>query len=351
MPLVQKKPTISDIAIAAGVSKTTVSRYLNGKYSLMSKETCNRIKAVIEMSNYQPSDVARSLKSHRSQLIGVVLADIETPFSSAIIYGICSVLDQEGFIPLFVNCNNDPQNEKEYLTSLVARGVEGLVVNTTSYENPYLIELACRRLPIVLCDRYVKDYNFDIVTTNSSQPIDDMLTHLKDQGFTRPILFTQDIAVSSTRKRRHDAFLHGMRKTYGVDDPEQYVRHINISDKPATARMLQELVSTATVSNMPAAMGVNTITTVHLLSTMKDLGLQAPTDIGICGPDDWGWGQKLDWTSLLDPGITTFTIPSTQIGKDTARIILEKIKYPNREKEHIIYESELEIRPSTRLKG
>ena len=71
-----KNVTISDVARAAGVSKTTVSRYINGKYSLMSPETRERIAAVIEMSHYRPSSIAQSLKAKQSYQIGVVVADV-----------------------------------------------------------------------------------------------------------------------------------------------------------------------------------------------------------------------------------------------------------------------------------
>ena len=97
------KPTISDIAAAAGVSKTTVSRYINGQEQLMSEKTRNRLKTVIELLDYHPSDIARSLKNKKTNMIGVVVSDISSPFSSAVIIGIGEVLEQNNYTPLFVN--------------------------------------------------------------------------------------------------------------------------------------------------------------------------------------------------------------------------------------------------------
>lgn len=347
----KKKTTINDIAAAAGVSKTTVSRYLNGKFSLMGEDTRERIRAVIEMANYQPSEMARALKSHRTNMVGVLVADIETPFSSAMINGISQVLSQEGLIPLYIDCGNDPERERAYISDLMAQGIIGIIANTTTYENPALVEVSVHGMPVVLCDRYVKDHTFDIVTTKCSQPIDDILDHVKEQGYTSPILFTQDTAVSSTRKRRQGAFLFGMQKIYGEKDPESCVRVIDINEPEKTAELIEKLVNQNQGEKRMVAIGVNTITVVHLLSVMKKLGIHAPIDAGICGPDDWGWGHKMDWASLMEPGITAFTVNSTHMGRECARILVEKLKNPERDKETISYDSKLIIRQSTLLKG
>lgn len=74
--MTQKKVTITDIAKASGVSKTTISRYLNGRFDLMSPETRRRIESVIDVSGYQPSTIARSLKNKHSLLLGIVVTAI-----------------------------------------------------------------------------------------------------------------------------------------------------------------------------------------------------------------------------------------------------------------------------------
>ena len=82
---VRTNVTIADVALRAGCSKTTISRYLNGKFEFMSAESKERIAAVIEEMNYRPNNLARSLKSSRSRLIGVIMADISNPFSSILV--------------------------------------------------------------------------------------------------------------------------------------------------------------------------------------------------------------------------------------------------------------------------
>ena len=82
----KKRVTINDVAMAAGVSKTTVSRYINGHPELMSEKTRERIRTVIEMTNYHPSDIASNLKKRTTNLIGLLIADISSPFSLSLIH-------------------------------------------------------------------------------------------------------------------------------------------------------------------------------------------------------------------------------------------------------------------------
>ncbi len=344
----KKKPTISDIAKAAGVSKTTVSRYINGKYELMSADTRSRLHDIIEITNYKPSDIARSLKSQRSRLIGVIISDISTPFSSALISGISSVFDSAGYVPLFVNCNNSVQKERAFIRDLVSRGVEGLLVNTCSYENPQLIEIECKGLPVVLCDRPVKNYNFNIVTSEVIEPILSLVSHLRQQGFAPPYLFTQQLSASSVRMLRHDAFIESIEKIYGIADPIEYIRNIRIDRQDTTKKYLQDIINQT--QGIPAVVGINTMTTIHLINELVQMGARIPQDIGVCGPDDWSWGQQLDWAGLILPGITTYVISSDEIGKQSAKLLLNTINNPHIEKTAVCLKPKLNIRQSTLLK-
>jgi LacI family kdg operon repressor len=127
--------TISDVAKASGVSKTTISRYLNGKYEYMSQDTRKRIQTIIEELKYRPSNVAKTLKSNKSGLIGVIIADIASQFSSILLKGIGDVCKANGYQVMISNVDNDPEKEREYIQSLMDNRVEGIIVNTTGYDD------------------------------------------------------------------------------------------------------------------------------------------------------------------------------------------------------------------------
>lgn len=116
---------IKDIAAEAGVSPATVSRYLNNRPGQMTEETRARIAAVIERTGYRPRAAARNLRSSRTNLIGVILADIASPFSSAMLEGLSASAATRGCSLMTAISGNDPAKEAESLTRLIDAGVDG----------------------------------------------------------------------------------------------------------------------------------------------------------------------------------------------------------------------------------
>ncbi|MEE0261996.1 MAG: LacI family DNA-binding transcriptional regulator, partial [Collinsella sp.] len=155
---------IKDIAAEAGVSPATVSRYLNNRPGQMTEETRARIAAVIERTGYRPRAAARNLRSSRTNLIGVILADIANPFSSAMLEGLSASAAARGCSLMTAISGNDSAKEAESLTRLIDAGVDGLVVNTCG-GNDEAIAAAAGRLPVVLLDRDVADGGVDLVTS------------------------------------------------------------------------------------------------------------------------------------------------------------------------------------------
>ena len=212
--MTQKKVTITDIAKASGVSKTTISRYLNGRFDLMSPETRRRIESVIDVSGYQPSTIARSLKNKHSLLLGIVVSDQSSPFSTAVLLGVGDALRNTEYVPVFVNCDDDPAKERYQISFLLSRGVDGLIVNTTSYENPFLVNLEARGVPVVLCDRYIKGHTFDIVTTDH----DLSLIHISEEA-EHAERYKQDEHI-----RRNDGGHDGLQKL--VHKAGRLIKHL-----------------------------------------------------------------------------------------------------------------------------
>ena len=341
-----RRPTISDIASAAGVSKTTVSRYINGRRELMSEKTRERIQAVIELSNYQPSDVARSLKMQRTNLIGVLVADMSSPFSSAVLGAVGEYLNERGYMPLIADANKSLKKEKELIDLFISKNVAGLIVNTTSFSNDYLIEVACQGLPVVLCDRYVDKYNFNIVTTESDHIICQLVQHLKDEGYTRPVMFSQKWENNSARSRRRTSFISAVKQIYGYDPSDDIF--VVDGNWGLTARaQLEHLLARLGPNEIPAVFGVNTVTTIKAYKAIKEKGLKIPYDIGLCGPEDWNWQSEMNWPLLVEPSITTIAIPAKEIGSQSARILTQLLENKDRPVEELLLPSELKIRQST----
>ena len=181
---------IKDIAAEAGVSPATVSRYLNNRPGQMTEETRARIAEVIERTGYRPRAAARNLRSSRTNLIGVILADIANPFSSAMLEGLSASAAARGCSLMTAISGNDPAKEAESLTRLIDAGVDGLVVNTCG-GNDEAIAAAAGRLPVVLLDRDVADGGVDLVTSNNRELVAGLVDELAAAGSERLCLLTE----------------------------------------------------------------------------------------------------------------------------------------------------------------
>ncbi len=348
----QKKPvTISDIAKATGVSKTTVSRYLNGKYGMMSPETRERIEAVIKMSNYRPNSVAQSLRSRRSMQIGVVVSDISVPYCASMVRAISHTLLDAGYISLFVDSKDNAQLEKHLIQSLLSRKVDGLIVNTCSYLNPSLIQIACDGVPVVLCDRYVENYRFPFVGTRHRDAVHQLMAHLKEEGFSKVALFTQEYVNISSRFIRRSAFLEGMQTHFPEEDSRSLIYKMELTDLQKTKQYILHLLSSCSDGEIPAIVAVNSMCCAHICKAIIDLGLQMPGDIGLCAPDDWGWDSQFSVSALAYSGVTSFDVQPARIGAIAAKTLLQIIADPTTEQQDILLPAEMTVRGSTQLRA
>lgn len=341
------KPTIGEVARLARVSKTTVSRYLNDRFEFMSIETRKRIQSVIEELDYRPNNLARSLKSNRSSLIGVLVADISSPFSSILVKGIGDKCKQSGFQMIIANTDNDPSKERDYIRALMDNRVEGLIVHTTGKNNEYLIDLGKQGMPIVLADRAMKELqsgppHFDTVTSNNFAMTYDTMKHLHEQGFRRVAFFTQEIGQIWTRLTRRLAFLKACTDLFDCDGKD-FVYVIDVSVRENIKTAISQFLDGG--SEPSAAFAVNGVTLLSVIQSISELELRIPSDVGLCGYDDWGWA------SIVPPGITVISQPSYGVGVEAAARLLMRIQSERQPKPKLIeLPSKLIVRGSTILK-
>lgn len=348
----KKNVTINDIAKMAGVSKTTVSRYLNGKFEYMSVDTKERIEDIIELVNYQPSNIARSLKSQKSHLIGVVVADIESPFSSAAIKSIGDAISDSDYNIIIANADNNFENEKKVIRSIQAQQVDGFIVNTSKMINPFLIELANSGVPIVLLDRFVKDYFFDISYIENYQSMETILSHLvRDMGYGCPAFFTQPHEETSPRYLRYKAFTE-ITKKMGIENSEELVFTVRNEKKGSVEEALHKLLEISKKrGKLPAIISGNGVTLMHIARAITNANLAMPYEIGLSGYDEWGWASSVGWAGLVNVGLTTLEANIRDLGMATVEMLLNRINHPHSEKRQVGHLSKLIIRKSTLLNG
>ena len=337
---VRTNVTIADVALRAGCSKTTISRYLNGKFEFMSAESKERIAAVIEEMNYRPNNLARSLKSSRSRLIGVIMADISNPFSSILVKGIGDACAAAGYHVMIANMDNDPVREKDYILSMLDQQVDGLILNTTCSNNEFLQEMADRRVPMVLVDRAIEPAIFDVVKTNDFQATLDLLQYVAEQGFGKVGFFSQPVGNIGPRLNRRKAYRQ-MCDGRLKQAPQEYA--VEISQPEAVKEQVRDFLQ-RNGEEKKFIFTANGVAMLSLLHAINELGLRIPEDVGIGGFDDWSWA------SLVGPGITTIAQPSYDVGAKSVERLLLRIQRGGKAKPKIFeLPNKLILRGSSQL--
>ena len=312
------KATINQVAEAAGVSTTTISRYLNEKYEYMSVKTRERIRKVIEELDYRPSNIARSLKAEKSGVVGCIIADITNPFTSYVVKGINDVCRKNGYQVLFSNTDNSPESEIECIKSFMDNRLDGLIINTTGYVDDYIVDLNKKGVHIVMADRCLKNRRLlDTITTENYYSTYDCMKFLKNQGYDKIVFFTQQIGNNSTRYIRNNAYMDAMDKLYSVDGKyDTYEIDIN---KTSICRGYLRKLKQENPDKEIAIFAVNGVTLLNVLHAIKEENMEIAREFGICGFDDW------EWASLIGPGITTITQDSYMTGVKSAQLLMKRI--------------------------
>lgn len=142
-----------------GVSKSTISNYLNGNHKSMSEKTRQKIELVIAETNYRPSITAASIKTRRTRLIGVLISDISNLYSSLLLKGIGDVLHQEHYEMLIIDSSNSAAKEQENILRVLDYGADGIILQPVAQNAQ---EYAYLKLPVVLADRELAPLFFQL---------------------------------------------------------------------------------------------------------------------------------------------------------------------------------------------
>ncbi|PNM83714.1 transcriptional regulator [Streptococcus sp. FDAARGOS_146] len=330
-----KKLTIKDIAEIAQTSKTTVSFYLNGKYEKMSQETREKIKKVIEETNYKPSIVARSLNSKRTKLIGVLIGDITNSFSNQIVKGIEDIAHQNGYQVMIGNSNYNQESEDKYIESMLLLGVDGFIIQPTSNFRKYSRIIEEKKKRMVFFDSQLYEHRTSWVKTNNYDAVYDVTQACVAKGYEKYILITADISRLSTRIERASGFMDAL-----ADSSLEYTSLI-IEDEHTDLGKMKEFLQKEVNSGEKTLVFVPNCWALPLVFTvMKDLDFDIP-NVGLIGFDN------TEWTSLSSPSITTIVQPAFEEGQQATKILIDQIEGRHQEEKQQVLDCSVHWKEST----
>lgn len=333
-----QKPTLRDVAHAAGVHPATASRALNPQTrSLVNADTAKRVMRAAERLGYVPNPIARSLKTARSSTIGLVLPDLTNPLFPPIARGVDDELGAAGYSALIVNTDNDPERERKLVSSLRARNVEGLVVATARLDHPLLEQLRGEGVPMVLVNRRTEDLDIPCVIADDTTGVTMAVKHLADLGHQR-IAHIAGPLDTSTGVVRANAFHAAVRDLRLDDDPSLVVEAAYWVEENGAIAM-RRLLDAGT--EFTAVVAGNDLIALGCYDVFAERGISCPEDVSVVGFNDMPFLDK------LRPPLTSVAVPHHQIGVEAARMLLEIINEPDRPPRSVLLPVTLVVRGST----
>jgi LacI family transcriptional regulator len=327
--------TIKQIADAAGVHPSTVSRALDPKKRhLVAEDVAKRIASQAEALGYRPNRLAANLRLGRSDLIGVLLPDIANPVFAPILGGITETLSAEGYAPIVADAGNAPSQQISFVETLLSQRVDGLILATVSQDDELVGFCIHRGLPVILVNRSEARDRVSSVVSDDDLGMRLAVDHLAGLGHRR-IAHVAGPLSTSTGSLRRDGFAramshHGWR---GV------VREATGYTREAGARAAASLLDDE--SGITAIVAANDLLALGVLDVLKERGLRCPDDISLVGHND------MPLMDVVSPPLTTIRIEHREMGQIAAKMLVETIKRGSNEVRHVVLRPELVVRRST----
>ena len=324
------RATIADVARQAGVSKATVSRFLNHRDKLLTRDIAARVEAAIAALGYSPSPMAQALKRGRSRLVGLVVADITNPFSVAVLRGAEKACQEAGYLVMLFNLGNASEREREGIEALASYQVEGFILNTLGADPSAAGEVARHGKPAVLVDRKHPQMHADFVSLDNADAVRKAAQHLLDNGYRELLFVSEPVEGVSSRIERVAAFraiAGGQTLELGDDDA-------------ALVHALRDLKRRAG-KQRAAVVSSNAVVTLRVAAAMTQLKWQFGEQLGFVGFDE------TEWAPLVGPGLSTIAQPTDDIGRVAASCLLERLQGRDLPPRQILLPGRLVVRGSS----
>jgi DNA-binding LacI/PurR family transcriptional regulator len=334
------KVSIKDIAKAAGVSHSTVSRALRGS-PLVREETKARIKQLARRMGYSPSAIARSLVTKRTLTIGLVVTSVADPFWAEVVGGIEEMALEHGYSVLLTNSNRERQRELAAVQMLGEKRVDGIIVAASRVGALYRPVLGELGVPVVLINRHSEDKEPTIhsIATDNVQGGYLATAHLLELGHRRIgyIADPEDLSSNSDRLQGYRRALVEWGLTF---NPALVVDGDGRLEGGWHAMRLL-------LSVLPPVTGVfcyNDLTAIGALRAIREAGKKVPEEVSVVGYDD------LAQAAYSCPPLTTVAQAKREMGRQAMEMILQLMADAG-PVEDIVLPGELVVRESTGSPG
>ena len=311
MPSTQK-----ELAKLAGVSAGTVSNVISGSTGV-SEKSRQKVLEAIRTLNYQPNLIARSLKTNRTNTLGIVIPDITIPFFPKIIRGAESAARERGYFLIVLDSERSPTREGDMIALLRAQRVEGILLVAAGGDklSPERSASLTSSSPVVCLDRLPLDLEVDSVCVDDSGAAEMGITHLLEMGHREIAIITGPLTLHNEQER--------------LDGYHEALRKAGIRIQPSLlwgGSFEQEEVASLCQSGLRRSSGrptaifaTNGVTGLAALRSLYAAGLSTPKDFAFATFDE------LTSEDFFKPGVTSVMQPTFDMGYRSVEVLLNRI--------------------------
>jgi LacI family transcriptional regulator len=306
--------TIRDVAAHASVNASTVSRVLNpATRHLIGDEVARRVLASVKTLGYRPNVLASALSGGQSKVVGILVPDIENPVFPPIIRGIEEQLAAEGFGVLIANTVGPSHEQERVLEQMFSRQVDGLILATAARQDPLVRRCILEGVPVVLVNRGEDGGKVPEVVNDDFLSMRLAVDHLVQLGHKR-IAHVSGPASLATGYSRAQGFLMAAQQHALSDLPiveaSEFTRE---AGKLACTKLLKQHKS------VTAIVAANDLIALGCYDALAAAKLHCPADVSVIGHND------MPLVDVLNPPLTTLRIQHREMGRQAARLLLERL--------------------------
>jgi LacI family transcriptional regulator, galactose operon repressor len=294
--------SIKDVASHAGVSVATVSRVLNDHPAVREGTRSRVLNAVTELG-YRPNAVARSLRTHQTRTLGLVISDVLNPFFTELARAVEDAARERGYSVIIGNADERAELQEHHVRTLLERRIDGLLVSPTDGGNEVIRDAAAAGTPMVFVDRWIRGLDVPVVHADGRAAVHDLVAHLYALGHRR-LAIIGGPSETTTGDERVAAFRAAL-DAHGLPLPQEYTGQGDFQTESGRRE-------TAAFLDLPeppeVVFAADNLMALGSMDELRRRGLRVPDDIALAAFDD------IPWFLHTDPPITAIAQPTGELG-------------------------------------
>ena len=335
-----KKVSLKDIANHLGVSTALVSYALNhrDKEARVGADMAEKIRKAAAELNYQPNVIAKSLKSGKTNTIGLIVADISNPFFSNIARIIEDEARKHGYIVIFGSSDESAEKSKLLIDVLLNRQVDAFIIAPSEHTEKQIRNLQKRKVPVVLIDRYFPNIETDFIQTNNFQAAYQAVDHLIKNRREKIGMVAYDTSLLHMRER-----IEGYKealKDNGIRFKSEWLKKVSYQQFTRDVESGIKSLIEPKLRVDGFFFATNTLA-VESLKIINQSGFKVPDDLAIVSFD-----ESIAFDFFYSP-LTYIRQSVEEIGKEAVKLALSRIADKTKKPVSVVIDASLVVRSSS----